>query len=72
MGGLTTLPRATQLRKVEALLEEPEELEFSSTSSSASRAAAWRIDSDSWDNSSIASIDASFYKIVDDLILRFF
>lgn len=53
---LTTLPRATTLRKVEGLLED--ELEFeSSTSSSASSAAAWRIESASWDNSSIASID---------------
>ena len=61
MKELTTLPRATQLRKVEALLEEePEELEISSTSSSASRAEACRIDSDSWHNSSIASIDSSF------------
>lgn len=53
---LTTLPSATTVRKVEGLLEEALLLE-SSTSSSASRAAAWRIESASSDNSSIAAID---------------
>ncbi|KAK9998715.1 hypothetical protein SO802_018318 [Lithocarpus litseifolius] len=44
MKELTTLPRATQLRKVKALLEEePEELEVSSTSSLASRAEAYAV-----------------------------
>lgn len=50
--GLTTLPRATTLRKVEVLrLADP-----SSTSSSARSAAACTMDSDSWLSSSIASI----------------
>lgn len=48
---LTTLPSPTTLRKVEFLFEEG-----SSTSSSASKAAACTIDSDSWINSSIASM----------------
>ena len=48
MKQLTTLPRATQLRKVEVLLEEePMELEVSSTYSSASRVEACCIDSNS-------------------------
>lgn len=48
--GLTTLPRATTLRKVEVLrLADP-----SSTSSSARSAAACTMDSDSWLSSSIA------------------
>lgn len=42
------------MRKVEAL--RAEELEFSSTSSSARTAWPWRIESDSCNNSSIASI----------------
>lgn len=53
---LTVFPRVTALRKVEARLEEAED-EVSSTSSSASRLAAWRMESDSLDSSSIASID---------------
>lgn len=48
---LTTLPSPTTLRKVEFLFEDG-----SSTSSSASKAAACTIDSDSWINSSIASM----------------
>ena len=45
MKELTTLPRAMQLRKVEALLEEePEEHEVSSTSSSTSKVEACCID----------------------------
>lgn len=52
---LTTFPSATTLRKVEGLLEDELELR-SSTSSSARSAAAWRIESANWDNSSIASI----------------
>lgn len=55
---LTTFPRATTLRKVEGLREEAPEVEVSSTSSSASKAAACRMESDNWANSSIASTES--------------
>lgn len=50
---LTTLPRATAFRNVDGLFEDDAD---SSTSSSASNAAAWRIESASCANSSIASM----------------
>lgn len=67
---LTTLPRTTTFRKLEARREEPLELEFSSTSSSASRAEAWRIESESWDNSSIASIEQRIQKQRSEIFSR--
>lgn len=51
---LTTLPRATALRKVEVRLLDDDEL--SSMSSSARTADACRIASESWTSSSIASM----------------